>query len=362
MKKLITLFCFFIVSAYGFAQQASDYFPAPGFEWKFKVTPLDSVSNPYTSLSYFRVDSFATTASYMGKNANVVVSKSGPLLTIQQQPYSDSLFYNTSGTEGFEYLNIKNIEPFLITLDQQGIVSNFSFVNFFNSLQNWYSTYRFDSGLNTVYTISQKDTTVSVSILGGTIPISIQFKHLGTRLQDETLQTVVGSFDCKKFLLQWKLSTTFFNLGDLITINDTVWIAPDNWIVQDIMPGQYVTNLSNLQVDPFSIPGLQTKLTDEITSVAENENSIPTTFSLDQNYPNPFNPSTRISWQSPISSHQTLKVYDVLGNEVATLVDDFRGAGRYEINFDASGLSSGIYFYKLQAGNFIETRKMILMK
>lgn len=362
MKKLITLFCFFIVSAYGFAQQASDYFPAPGFEWKFKVTPLDSVSSPYTSLSYFRVDSFATTANYKGKTANIVVSKAGPLPTIQEMPYSDSLFYNTSGTEGFEYLNIKSIEPFLITLDQRGIVPNFSFVNFFNSLHNWYSTYRLDSGVNTTYNILQKDTTVSITIQSIPFNVLLQFKRLGTRLQDETLQTVVGSFDCKKFLLQWKLSTTFFNLGDLITINDTIWIAPNNWIVQDIMPGQYVDNLTLLGVAPFSIPGLQTKLTDEITSVTENENSIPTTFSLDQNYPNPFNPSTKISWQSPISSHQTLKVYDVIGNEVATLVDDFRSAGRYEVTFNASGLSSGIYFYKLQAGNFVETRKMILMK
>lgn len=362
MKKLITLFCFFIVPVIGYAQ-ASIYFPLQtGFEWKFKVTPLDDANNPVTDQSYFRVDSFATNASYMGKDANIVVSKSGPLLNIQQQPYSDSLFYNTSGTEGFEYLNIKNIEPFLITLDQQAIVPNFSFVNFFNSLHNWYSTYRLDSGVNTTYNILQKDTTVSITIQSIPFNVLLQFKRLGTRLQDETLQTVVGSFDCKKFLLQWKLSTTFFNLGDLITINDTVWIAPDNWIVQDIVPGQYVDNLTLLGVTAFTIPGLQTKLTDEITAVAENENSIPTTFSLDQNYPNPFNPSTKISWQSPVSGHQTLKVYDVIGNEVATLVDDFRSAGRYEVTFDASGLSSGIYFYKLQAGNFVETRKMILLK
>ncbi len=85
-------------------------------------------------------------------------------------------------------------------------------------------------------------------------------------------------------------------------------------------------------------------------------------FRLEQNYPNPFNPSTKISWQSPVNSHQTLKVYDMLGNEVATLVDEYREAGRYEILFDASGLSSGTYFYKLQAGEFSAVRKMILMK
>lgn len=89
---------------------------------------------------------------------------------------------------------------------------------------------------------------------------------------------------------------------------------------------------------------------------------LPVDFRLEQNYPNPFNPSTKISWQSPVSGHQTLKVYDVLGNEVATLVNEFTNAGNYKIDFNASALSSGVYFYKLQAGSFIQTKKMILIK
>ena len=92
--------------------------------------------------------------------------------------------------------------------------------------------------------------------------------------------------------------------------------------------------------------------------------SIVTEYNLSQNYPNPFNPSTRISWQSIQSSGviKTLKVYDVLGNEVATLVNEYRNAGSYEVDFNASSLSSGIYFYRLQAGSFIQTKKMILIK
>ncbi|MCA2005239.1 MAG: immune inhibitor A [Ignavibacterium sp.] len=96
------------------------------------------------------------------------------------------------------------------------------------------------------------------------------------------------------------------------------------------------------------------------------EYNIPTQFVLNQNYPNPFNPSTKISWQSPVGSWQTLKVYDVLGNEVATLVDEFREAGRYEVEFQSAvgnrQLASGIYFYKLTAGSFTEVKKMILSK
>ena len=99
-----------------------------------------------------------------------------------------------------------------------------------------------------------------------------------------------------------------------------------------------------------------------INKIMVSEDVIPTTYSLEQNYPNPFNPSTIISWQSPVDSRQTIKIYDVLGSEVATVIDEFKSAGKYEIKFDASGLSSGIYFYSLQSGSFKETRKMILTK
>ncbi|OGU41471.1 MAG: hypothetical protein A2315_01750 [Ignavibacteria bacterium RIFOXYB2_FULL_35_12] len=105
-----------------------------------------------------------------------------------------------------------------------------------------------------------------------------------------------------------------------------------------------------------------------ITSI-EDEETVPIQFKLEQNFPNPFNPTTKISWQSPVGSlpdgkagWQTLKVYDVLGNEVAMLVNEERAAGRYEITFDAVHLSSGIYFYTLRAGNFVEMKKMVLIK
>mgnify|MGYP001465350873 FL=1 len=98
-----------------------------------------------------------------------------------------------------------------------------------------------------------------------------------------------------------------------------------------------------------------------VTSV-ENSGSVPSKFSLEQNYPNPFNPSTKISWQSPVGGHQSIKVYDVLGNEVATLINEEKPAGSYEVEFDASNLSSGVYLYKLQAGNFVETKKMIILR
>ncbi|MDD5609765.1 MAG: T9SS type A sorting domain-containing protein, partial [Ignavibacterium sp.] len=98
------------------------------------------------------------------------------------------------------------------------------------------------------------------------------------------------------------------------------------------------------------------------TGIDDNSNKVVTDYSLSQNYPNPFNPATMISWQAPVSGHQTLKVYDLLGREVATLVDEFKTAGVYSIKFNAENLASGVYIYTLKVSDFISSRKMILLK
>jgi len=98
----------------------------------------------------------------------------------------------------------------------------------------------------------------------------------------------------------------------------------------------------------------------------EEEFALPQSFNLSQNYPNPFNPTTKIKYQIPELSFVTIKVYEVLGNEVTVLINEEKQAGSYEVEFSAIGgatnLSSGIYFYRLQTPNFIQTKKMILLK
>jgi len=96
--------------------------------------------------------------------------------------------------------------------------------------------------------------------------------------------------------------------------------------------------------------------------ISEKDSDLLSGYFLAQNYPNPFNPSTNIQYRVSGNSQVILKVYDILGNEVRTLVNEYRSAGIYEVEFDASLLPSGIYFYSLQAGNFLETKKMILIK
>ena len=99
-----------------------------------------------------------------------------------------------------------------------------------------------------------------------------------------------------------------------------------------------------------------------ILTFINEENQILYKYSLNQNFPNPFNPSTRIEYEIPEVSFVTVKVYDVLGNEVATLVNEEKPAGSYEVDFDASSLPTGVYFYQLHAGNFSETKKMVLLR
>ena len=99
-----------------------------------------------------------------------------------------------------------------------------------------------------------------------------------------------------------------------------------------------------------------------VTDVESDQPKMVNNFSLSQNYPNPFNPTTKIIWQSPVDGHQILKVYDITGKEIVTLVDEYKSAGNHEINFDASSLSSGVYFYKLISGNYSEAKKMVVLK
>ena len=120
----------------------------------------------------------------------------------------------------------------------------------------------------------------------------------------------------------------------------------------DVYKRQYQYRLKQIDFDG----------TFEYSNIVEAEILPPAIFSLEQNFPNPFNPSTKISWQSPVNSHQTLKIYDVLGNEVATLVNEYRTAGKYEAEFNANNLASGIYYYQLKVGEFVQTKKMVLIK
>ena len=106
----------------------------------------------------------------------------------------------------------------------------------------------------------------------------------------------------------------------------------------------------------------QRSLSDITSAEEEQTNELPSVFLLSQNFPNPFNPSTKIKYSVPQSSQVQIKVFDVLGNEIARLMDEEKSVGTYELTWNAENLPSGVYFYQLRAGDFIQTKKMILLR
>jgi len=125
-----------------------------------------------------------------------------------------------------------------------------------------------------------------------------------------------------------------------------------SYIDNTVRTGTYFYRLKQIDF------GGQYEYSDEI----EIDVSGPLTFALEQNYPNPFNPSTKIRYSVPQSSNVVIKIFDILGNEIETLVSEEKTVGTYEITWYAEQLPSGIYFYRLQAGNYVEAKKMVLMK
>jgi hypothetical protein len=132
-----------------------------------------------------------------------------------------------------------------------------------------------------------------------------------------------------------------------------------DWLVPNISSSQCLVRVGEY---PCAYDQSNSYFTITYPVSVTNEDELPTEFSLSQNYPNPFNPITKIIYEIPEISFVTLKVYDVLGNEIATLVNEEKPAGRYEVEFNpVSSIrypASGVYYYQLKAGSFIQTRKM----
>ena len=165
-------------------------------------------------------------------------------------------------------------------------------------------------------------------------------------------------------------SLTFFDKNIFVATNDGVFLSTDN----DTSWTAVNTGLTNLSVttltvsDAYLFAGIhyngvwRRPLSEMVTAVEDKGNNVLKKFSLSQNYPNPFNPSTNISFSLPSKSFVSLVVYDVTGRKVATIISEDMSAGNYTRQWNAQGLSSGIYFYRLQAGNFTETKKLVLLQ
>lgn len=152
----------------------------------------------------------------------------------------------------------------------------------------------------------------------------------------------------------------FYNYYEGINIIDNAFcqVWRNSW---ENSEGAIIVDLSErirIGFITYKIKTFYSKLVDIQNNIKAKDND----FYLAQNYPNPFNPTTTINFSIPEQSLVTLKIYNALGEEVKTLVNELKSVGNYEIKFDASKLSSGIYFYRLKADNYIETKKMLMLK
>lgn len=188
-------------------------------------------------------------------------------------------------------------------------------------------------------------------------------------------------YDVKYKIYRSFNSTTNFQLIDSTSNTTTTYIdesivtmilgsqfPPSNYVYYQIIAFQtYIdpdlqTNTTILyESNTITVPSMFDYITEEL-KIALTDSTKPLSFSIEQNYPNPFNPLTIINYQLPEAAYVTLKIYDVLGREIATLVDRFEEAGYKVVEFDASNFPSCMFFYKLQAGNFISVKKMLLVR
>jgi len=166
-----------------------------------------------------------------------------------------------------------------------------------------------------------------------------------------------GTSGLNEELPHWEWNPFTIGLCDIITVDDYIYIY-------------YTNGAAGNYNYPVTFKEAKININDLITDVNYNESSVPNKYELYQNFPNPFNPSTTIEYSIPAvgdeyirpTNNVTLKIYDILGEEITTLVNKKQTPGNYEVKFNAGNLSSGIYFYRLKAGNFSKTNKMILLK
>ncbi len=186
------------------------------------------------------------------------------------------------------------------------------------------------------------------------VPVELTSFTANTNGDDVTLNwTTATEINNHGFEIQRKMQNGEFGSVGFVEGNGTTTETQNySFIDENLLPGNYSYRLKQVDFDGTS----------ELSDVIETEVSTPLDYSLSQNYPNPFNPTTTISYSIPNDGHVTLKVYDVLGNEVASLVDEQKQTGKFDVQFNASSLSSGVYYYQLKAGEFTSTKKLVLMK
>jgi hypothetical protein len=188
---------------------------------------------------------------------------------------------------------------------------------------------------------------------GGIIPVELKSFNASVNINSVNLNwSTATETNNSGFQIERSNGSAYVVVGFAAGNGTTTEIQHYTFTDNNVSTGKYSYRLKQIDLDG----------TFEYSKTIDVEVTTPLEFSLAQNFPNPFNPSTSIKYAISNKQFVQLKIFDVLGKEVATLVNEEKSAGSYEVNFNASQLSSGIYFYKLQSGSFVQTRKMILLK
>lgn len=268
--------------------------------------------------------------------------------------YSELLRINANGGDAYRFINLPVPELYSIEFDRNGL---------FYGVKRTGEIYRFNLPTGDSIFISRMPTGF----------VSIAFDPTNNDLYG-TVRNILGSV--RDRIIKINLQTgdtihvgrtgfgvntvgiTFNNSGILYGIKGLSTQISDLFIIDK------TTGIGTL-IGPIGLEGLQGIAFSRILTDVSDNSFIPNEFTLSQNYPNPFNPSTIIRYQIPKSGIVRLKIYDVLGKEVATLVDEYKEAGRYEVEFNvgqSNSLSSGVYIYRLSSGNYTASRKMMILK
>jgi hypothetical protein len=333
----------------------------------------------------------------VGENGIIMKTTNGGTNWLQQDVISSFHLYDVyfaTGTTGWvigEYLGVPHYAAIFKTTDgginwnetSLGIDESLSGIYFTDMTHGWAVGGSPSSGGSIYYTSDGGDNWIQQNIPSVEFLYQVYFfdenhgwasGHLGTIIAtDATVPVELTSFkaiaDQNNVTLSWSTSTETNNSGFEILRS----AQNDNWEKIGFVEGQGTSTQENnysyvdenLVAGNFSYKLVQidfdgTRTESDVVNVEIN--SLPTDYSLSQNYPNPFNPSTTIKYSIPSGEFVNLRVFNSIGEEVKTLVNEYKIEGTHEVKFNAADLSSGIYFYKIDVGKFSSIKKMILLK
>ena len=335
------------------AQNAGDYFPShPGNTWRFQRFSLDTLQNPIISSKTVVSDSLAATEQIRDTTAFVLLSG--------EKPPFDTTFVNVQDSTISEFVTGYPRITSMLPVDSLGL-------GFVWDYLNWYPYMNFASmpGVRDTLLYIKK---ITVTFQGHPLVLVIYITTM--RLPDTSITVPAGTYATTPFQIALNVnipkSQPPFGHYEvpLFKLVDTLFVAKHNWLVKEIQPSTFypLNNDPSYQVATTQLPGFVRLLESASLTSVPLRQTVPQEFTLEQNFPNPFNPATHLRFTIADVRFVTLKVFDVLGQEVATLVNGQLSTGSYDVTFDARSLSSGVYFYRLSADGMVRIRKMILEK